>query len=771
MTSTIRRPRCRRIVIAFLVAARWISTSYVPTWWRQGWPRKHLDSLAEGELLAPLADLLMPQMPIRELFRSFPAPEDWGGGSLQPDLAAHGVLRKKDAALFVEYDGYYRHGEKAGVLRDEAKNVALLSFAPEGSLVIRISHARKSALKGNVFWIHVGPWRQSDRKSLSKTLQIILQKIMNAAGQLFHPDVVRRIQQALQQEKTVSVNALDFMNEARLPGCGNTTAEISQFLINYGFSIRDTGLMSIASVNGMCIAEALQPRIHWLMSLGLTRHQVAKVVARFPRVLGLSIEQNLKPTVQWLTALGLSKGQMAKAVGSYPRVLGLSIEQNLKPTVQWLTALGLSKGQMAKAVCGSPSLLGLSIEQNLKPTVHWLMSLGLSKGQIAKAVGSYPRVLGFSIEQNLKPTVQWLTALGLSKGQVAKAVAGFPFFLGLSIEQNLQPTVHWLKSLGLSKGQVASAIVIKPQLLGYSLEKNLRPKYDFLRRSLGVPGTASLIAKRPTVLGYSMLRVAKRMNILARRNMTAKLASYIDLTEARFRKRFSDWCQIGTMYIGFSIHACSECYCSLFSFPLWQDIALSVPGLACCNLSKQSEETYKQSHGFIMFYLQLGIFLSLKGIWDALAPLQLLLQCWMLECHVCLQMCWILTYWIILGSGLSLLIKPPTFIVMKMLEWKQQMSVLQYCHCEIVEYLGIPEVELVEGQRRWKKMRKTANMFARAWNLLADSSIPWNDFARLNLNEASLVYFNIFNTVLASAPGPFVGNCRWGGTGRTMSPY
>ena len=505
MTSTIRRPRCGRIVIAFLVAARWISTSYVPTWWRQGWPRKHLDSLAEGKLLAPLADLLMPQMPIRELFRSFPAPQDWGGGSLQPDLAAHGVLRKKDAALFVEYDGYYRHGEKAGVLRDEAKNVALLSFAPEGSLVIRISHARKSALKGNVFWIHVGPWRQSDRKSLSKTLQMILQKVMNAAGQLFHPDVVRRIQQALQQEKIpVSVNALDFMNEARLPGCGNTTAEISQFLINYGFSVRDTGLMSVAGLNGMSIAEALQPGIHWLMSLGLTRHQVAKVIVRFPKVLGSSIERNLQPTVHWLMSLGLSKGQVAKAVGSYPCVLGLSIEQNLKPTVQWLT------------------------------------SLGLSKGQVAKAVGSYPSVLGYSIEQNLKPTVQWLMSLGLSKGQVAKAVGGFPSLLGYSIERNLQPTVHWLKSLGLSKGQVATAIVIKPQLLGYSLEKNLRPKYDFLRRSFGVPGTASLIAKRPTVLGYSMLRVAKRMNILARRNMTAKLASYIDLTEARFRKRFSD---------------------------------------------------------------------------------------------------------------------------------------------------------------------------------------------------------------------------------------
>ena len=383
--------------------------------------------------MAPLADLMMPHMPISKLFRSFPAPEDWGGRSLQPDLAAHGVLRKKDAALFVEYDGYYLHGEKAGVLRDEAKNAALLSFAPEGSLVIRISHARKSALKGYVFCINVDTWHQSDRKSFSKTLQIILKKMLHAAGQLFHPDVVRRIQQALQQEKTlVSVKALDFMNEARVRGCGNTTAEISQFLIHCGFSIRDAGLMSIAGLKGMSIAEVLRPRIHWLISLGLTRHQLAKAVDRFPSLLSYSMARNLQPTMQWLMALGLSKGQVANAVGRAPSLLGLSIEQNLKPKVQWLMALGLSKGQ------------------------------------------------------------------------------------------------------------VATAIVIKPQLLGYSLEKNLKPKYAFLRRSFGVPGTASLIAKRPTVLGYSMLRVEERMNILARHNMTAKLASYIDLTEARFRKRFSD---------------------------------------------------------------------------------------------------------------------------------------------------------------------------------------------------------------------------------------
>jgi len=494
------------MAIAFLVAARWISTSYVPSWWQQGWPQEHLDSVAEGELLAPLADLLMPQMPIRELFRSFPAPEDWGGGSLQPDLAAHGVLRKKDAALFVEYDGYYRHGEKAGVARDKAKNGALLAFAPEGSLVIRISHTTKRALRGNVLWMKVDPWRQGDRKTLSKTLTIILQKGMNAVGELLRPDVLRRMQQAMQLYMfPISARALDFVNEARVRGCGNTTQEISYFLVDTGFSIQDADLMLGAGLNGKCIKETLQPRIHWLMCLGLTKGQVAKVVAGSPKLLGCSIEQNLQPTVQWLLTLGLTKGQVAKAVAGFPQLLGYSIEQNLQPTVQWLLTLGLTKGQVAKAVAGFPPLLGCSIEQNLQPTVQWLLTLGLTKGQVAKAVAGFTPLLGCSIEQNLQPTVQWLLSLGLTKGQVAKAVAGSPQLLGYSIEQNLQPTVQWLLTLGLTKGQVAKAVAAFPPLLGCIIEQNLQPTVQWLL-TLGLTKgqVAKAVAGFPRLLGCSI---------------------------------------------------------------------------------------------------------------------------------------------------------------------------------------------------------------------------------------------------------------------------
>ena len=100
-----------------------------------------MNSVAETELLMQLAALLMPEdAPIEEMFRNFPAPEGWGGNYLEPDLSLCGVLKDENAALFVEYDGYWRHEEKEGMEKDMKKNAVLLQYAPLGSYVMRISH-------------------------------------------------------------------------------------------------------------------------------------------------------------------------------------------------------------------------------------------------------------------------------------------------------------------------------------------------------------------------------------------------------------------------------------------------------------------------------------------------------------------------------------------------------------------------------------------------------------------------------------------------------
>ena len=107
-------PSC--LLLCLLLGAA-LSASVPPLWWRKGRPREKLGSRAEAELLCQLAELLMPDVPVAEAFRDFSVEEIARSGvraRLSPDLTAYGVLKATDAALFIEYDGYYRHMEPAG---------------------------------------------------------------------------------------------------------------------------------------------------------------------------------------------------------------------------------------------------------------------------------------------------------------------------------------------------------------------------------------------------------------------------------------------------------------------------------------------------------------------------------------------------------------------------------------------------------------------------------------------------------------------------------
>ena len=97
----------------------------------------------------------------------------------------------------------------------------------------------------------------------------------------------------------------------------------------------------------------------WLEDVGLSRQQVAKVVAGFPQVLGYSIECNLKPTVAWLEDVGLSRQQVAKVVARFPSVLGYSIDNNLSRKY-FLLRQFFSKEDICSMIACLPQMLGLS---------------------------------------------------------------------------------------------------------------------------------------------------------------------------------------------------------------------------------------------------------------------------------------------------------------------------------------------------------------------------------------------------------------------------
>ena len=518
----------------------------------------------------------MPNMPIGEMFRSFKAPAGWGGHYLEPDLTAYGLLKEQNSALFVEYDGYYRHATREGVERDLLKNTALLEFAPAGSFVVRICHKGKTELHGHVLWVCVNSWRQGNHLSLTGALRITLQETVARLRPALHPDAYRSLKAHLGTEQSLAISqaALESREAILQLRRGNTAEEMSIFFKTQGFIPEDIGRMQKQALGNGVSIEQVRPRLQFLFQLGLTRTQITKVLATYPPILGLSIEQTLKPTVQWFVDLGLTKGQIAKAVATFPQILAYSIEKNLnptvqwflnfgltegqaakavatfpkflgysldnnlKPTVRWFLHLGLAKGQVVKAVATFPPILGLSIERNLKPTVQWFVDLGLTKGQIAKAVATFPQILAYSIEKNLNPTVQWFLNFGLTEGQVAKAVASFPPMLGFSIEQNLKPTVQWLLNLGLSKSQVVQAVSIFPQILGLSVDKNLACKLELMQSFLSTKDVVDLIAKWPPIFSYRQQRLEERLNVLADLNSLGKLAYAMRLTNEVFHKRF-----------------------------------------------------------------------------------------------------------------------------------------------------------------------------------------------------------------------------------------
>ena len=349
-------------------------TSPPPAWWQMGWPRQHVGSMAEAELLSQLAVLLMPRRPISELFRRFPSPEGWRGHYLDPDLSAYGVLKDPKAALFVEYDGYWRHGEKEGMERDEAKNAALLAFAPAGSHVIRISHTAPSRLEGCVLWVQVSRLRSGDQKALGRTLADVL---TNVQARL-HSSLKQSLKERWKLKSAtcatqLSAKAVCFTQKERAAAGFSTLEETSAFLTGEGYSGSNLEkLLATLSKRATSIESTLKPGLDFL--LDLEQDQAAKAVAYFPQILGCSVEQNLKPTVKWLLDLGLSTDQVAKAVACFPRILGLSINENLKPTVQWLLDLGLSKDQVGKVVAGHSRILGYSITANLDPKIMKLQA-------------------------------------------------------------------------------------------------------------------------------------------------------------------------------------------------------------------------------------------------------------------------------------------------------------------------------------------------------------------------------------------------------------
>ena len=178
----------------------------------------------------------MPNTPILELFRSFPSPPGWAGNYLEPDLAAHGVLKDPEAALFIEYDGFWRHEKKAGIEMDQLKNAALLAYAPSGSKVIRIRHTISTPVScdANILWVCVDLWRRGDQKALLLTFNNLIAQTVDGLREAFNQDMLNKLQQQKGGDaRHLSADSKIIVNAAIKAKGRNTKEDLSMFLYDH----------------------------------------------------------------------------------------------------------------------------------------------------------------------------------------------------------------------------------------------------------------------------------------------------------------------------------------------------------------------------------------------------------------------------------------------------------------------------------------------------------------------------------------------------------
>jgi mTERF domain-containing protein len=283
---------------------------------------------------------------------------------------------------------------------------------------------------------------------------------------------------------------------------------VQEYLVENCGLTRPQALKASANISHVKHPTNPDAVVAFLAGLGLSRADVAAVVAKDPRILCASVERTLAPNVLKLIGLGLSRSEVARLV-SLGRVQFRT--RSVASRVQYFLPIFGSFENLLRIVRRSSYLLSSDVERMAKPNVAFLRECGIDAAGIASLCVAVPRILctkpehvramaarceglgvplgsgmfrlamravSFLTEdtiagkvEHLKNTFRW------SDAEVGIAVCNFPTVLNLSKDMLRRKSEFLLSEVGLEPAY----ILHRPVMLGLSLERRLRPRYYVLK--------------------------------------------------------------------------------------------------------------------------------------------------------------------------------------------------------------------------------------------------------------------------------------------------
>ncbi|KAM1285645.1 hypothetical protein EV1_028204 [Malus domestica] len=167
--------------------------------------------------------------------------------------------------------------------------------------------------------------------------------------------------------------------------------------------------------------EYEMPSITWGVVQGRKEKLVSRVM-QYPFVLGMRIGTVIKPFVDYLVSLGLPKKILARMLEKRTYLLGYDLEETVKPNVDCLVSVGIRREALASVVAQYPQILRLPLKAKTS-SQQYLFSLKLKMDPegFARVIEKMPQIVSLHQHLTMKP-VEFLLGRGIASEDVAKSL-------------------------------------------------------------------------------------------------------------------------------------------------------------------------------------------------------------------------------------------------------------------------------------------------------------------------------------------------------------
>jgi mTERF domain-containing protein len=152
-----------------------------------------------------------------------------------------------------------------------------------------------------------------------------------------------------------------FQRLARELGLERKWQPLMEYLTTLGICEGD--FQRIADRHKACLqanVTAVQERVEFLVSLGVKREHLRKLIVRHPQIIEYTVERAVKPRIQYLKSLGLPENAFGRVITVAPTLLECSLQRSLKPRVRYLVdTVGVKEADMGLIITRSPQVSAL----------------------------------------------------------------------------------------------------------------------------------------------------------------------------------------------------------------------------------------------------------------------------------------------------------------------------------------------------------------------------------------------------------------------------